>query len=239
MFVLFTDFGSQGPYLGQVRAVLHGANTGLPVVDACADAPGFDPRSSAYLLAALTAYYPEGSIWVAVVDPGVGTDRDGLILNAGGRWFVGPDNGLLSQVACRHPGSRVWRILWRPEWLSSSFHGRDWFAPVATHLATQGLPDAEPLPSRMLGHDWPADSASVIYVDHYGNLMTGLRAESVPADAQLDLGALPIKRADTFSSVSRGQVFWFINSMGLVEIAVNQGRADRLLGLGVGALVSW
>ncbi|HSO99948.1 MAG TPA: SAM-dependent chlorinase/fluorinase [Thioalkalivibrio sp.] len=240
MFVIFSDFGSQGPYLGQVRAVLHGAEPGVPVVDACCDAPSFDPRASAHLLAALGDHYPVGSVWTAVVDPGVGSDRHGLVLEAGGRWYVGPDNGLLSQVAGCHPDVRVWRILGRPERLSKSFHGRDWFAPVAARLARHDMTGMQLIAvSKMVGHDWVRDLSAIIYVDHYGNLMTGLRGETVPSDAELDLGSLPVKRAETFSSVPRGHAFWYINSMGLVEIAVNQGRAEALLGMGVGDAVTW
>jgi len=240
MFVIFSDFGSQGPYLGQVSAVLHGAAPGVPVVDACCDAPSFDPRASAYLLAALSDHYPVGSVLIAVVDPGVGSDRHGLVLEADGRWYVGPDNGLLSQVAARHLDVRVWRILRRPERPSMSFHGRDWFAPVAARLAEHDLTGMQDIPvSDMVGHDWEHDLPSIIYVDHYGNLMTGLRAETVPYDAQLVLGSVSVMRAETFSSVPNGQAFWYINSMGLVEIAVNQGRAEALIGMGVGDAVTW
>lgn len=240
MFVIFSDFGSEGPYLGQIRAVLHGAVPGIPVVDACCDAPSFNPRASAYLLAALADHYPVGSIWVCVVDPRVGSDRHGIVIEADGHWYVGPDNGLLSQVAVRHAQARAWRLLTRPKGLSMSFHGRDWFTPVAARLARHDLTGMQRIAvSELVGHDWRHDFPGIIYVDHYGNLMTGLRAQAVPSDAELDLGTLIVKRAATFSSVPCGEVFWYINSMGLVEIAVNQGRADVLLGVGVGDAVTW
>ncbi|WP_018953709.1 SAM hydrolase/SAM-dependent halogenase family protein [Thioalkalivibrio sulfidiphilus] len=235
MFILFTDFGIAGPYLGQVRAVLQVAAPARPVVDACADAPVFDARASAYLLASLVSFYPTDSIWLAVVDPGVGTERDGLILQADGRWFVGPDNGLLSRVASNAREVRLWRILWRPERLSSSFHGRDWFAPVAAELAQGRLPECIAMdPAGMQGYGWARDLAEVIYVDHYGNLVTGLRAEHLDRDALLLVGSLRIAYARTFARVPEGTAFWYENAFGLVEIAVNQGRADQRLGIGVG-----
>ncbi|MDJ0611876.1 MAG: SAM-dependent chlorinase/fluorinase, partial [Kiloniellales bacterium] len=91
MILLFTDFGLEGPYLGQVRSVLHREAPGVPVIDLVADAPAFDPRAAAYLLAALAPAFPAGSLFLAVVDPGVGSDRPALAIEAGGQWFVGPD----------------------------------------------------------------------------------------------------------------------------------------------------
>ncbi|ACL73377.1 SAM hydrolase/SAM-dependent halogenase family protein [Thioalkalivibrio sulfidiphilus] len=235
MFVLFTDFGIAGPYLGQVRAVLQAAYPARPVVDACADAPAFDARASAYLLASLVSFYPTDSIWLAVVDPGVGTERDGLILEADGRWFVGPDNGLLSRVANNAREVRLWRIQWRPEWLSSSFHGRDWFAPVAAGLAQGRLPECIAMdPAGMQGYGWVRDLAEVIYVDHYGNIMTGLRAEQLDKNTLLRVGSQRVANARTFGAVPAGAAFWYENAFGLVEIAVNQGRADLQLSVGVG-----
>lgn len=183
-------------------------------------------------------FYPADSIWLAVVDPGVGTERDGLILESDGRWFVGPDNGLLSRVANNAREVRLWRIQWRPEWLSSSFHGRDWFAPVAAELAQGRLPDCVEMdPAGMVGRYWARDHAAVIYVDHYGNLMTGLRAEDLDQRTLLVVGAQRVAYARTFATVPAGTAFWYENAFGLVEIAVNQGRADRQLCVGVGDVV--
>jgi S-adenosyl-L-methionine hydrolase (adenosine-forming) len=238
MFVLFTDFGPSGLYTGQMRAILHGKFPERPVLDACNDAPAFNPKASAHLLASLVPYYPAGAIWLAVVDPGVGTGRDGLILEADGRWFVGPDNGLLSQVMLRAREASCWRIRWRPPGMSASFHGRDWFAHVALQISLERLPDVEPVsPDALVGSDWPLDLAEVIHVDHYGNLMTGLRAEAMPAHGVLEVGGRRLRQARTFADVPRGEAFWYGNAMGLVEIAVNQGRADLTLGVGIGASV--
>ncbi|MBX6322432.1 MAG: SAM-dependent chlorinase/fluorinase, partial [Rhodospirillaceae bacterium] len=135
MIVLFTDFGLHGPYTGQVKAVLHGMAPGMPQIDLFADAPAGDPRASAYLLAAYATWFPAGTVFLCVVDPGVGGPRPAVIVEADGRWYVGPGNGLFEMVVRRAAIARRWDIAWRPERLSRSFHGRDLFAPVAAMLA--------------------------------------------------------------------------------------------------------
>src|SRR6266545_4808355 len=136
MIVLFTDFGADDLYVGQVKAaLLERAPAGTAIVDLLHSVPSFHPRAGAHLLAALQARFPAGTVFFAVIDPGVGTDRDAAVLQADGKWYVGPDNGLLSVVAARAATTQTWRIAWRPPALSASFHGRDLFAPVATDLA--------------------------------------------------------------------------------------------------------
>src|SRR3984957_10501008 len=114
MIVLFTDFGLDGPYTGQVMAVLHRDAPGAHVVSLFADAPSGKPQPSAYLLAAYAAWFPVGSIVLAVVDPGVGSERRAVIAEADGRLYVGPDNGLFDLVLRRAAESRCWEITWRP-----------------------------------------------------------------------------------------------------------------------------
>ncbi|HZD26702.1 MAG TPA: SAM-dependent chlorinase/fluorinase, partial [Alphaproteobacteria bacterium] len=136
MIVLFTDFGREGPYMGQMRAVLARRAPGVPVIDLIADVPAWDVRAGAYLLPAYAAEFPAGTVFLCVVDPGVGSARQPMALKADGRWYVGPDNGLFELVARRAAAARGWRIDWRPDRpLSASFHGRDLFAPVAADLA--------------------------------------------------------------------------------------------------------
>lgn len=116
MIVLFTDFGASGPYVGQMKAAIAVAAPGVPVIDLMHDAPAFRNKASAYLLAALLRELPDGAVVLGVVDPGVGhPDRRPAAARIGGRWFVGPDNGLFA-VAARHAGaSEWWEISWRPE----------------------------------------------------------------------------------------------------------------------------
>ncbi|HMB77078.1 MAG TPA: SAM-dependent chlorinase/fluorinase [Kiloniellaceae bacterium] len=241
MIVLFTDFGQ--PYVGQMHAVLQGAAPGVPVVELCTDLPAWNRRAAAYLLPAFAAAFPTGSVFLAVVDPGVGSARAALALRAEGRWFVGPDNGLLGLVARRAGAPACWEVTWRPERLSASFHGRDLFAPVAARLAggatalpaELGRPIAFP---QGADADWPDDLAEVVYVDGFGNVVTGLRAACLPDAAQLAAGGRLFPRARTFSDLAPGAAFWYENANGLAEIAVNRGRAADILELAVGDGVS-
>jgi S-adenosylmethionine hydrolase len=208
------------------------------VINLLADAPRGDPRRASYLLAALAHDLPPGCVVVAVVDPGVGTARDGLIVEAGGRLYVGPDNGLLSRVVDQAPDSEVWRIDWQPPRLSNTFHGRDLFAPVAGMLSTgQAVPRSELRRTDMVGVDWPGQLPEVLYIDRFGNAMTGLRADTVEAGAQLQVAGNLVSGAATYGDVRPGAALWYANSCGLIEIAVNQGTAAEQFGLTVGVEV--
>jgi S-adenosylmethionine hydrolase len=239
MIVLFTDFGLAGPYTGQVNAVLQETAPGVPVIQLFADAPAGQPKPAAYLLAAYAQWFAAGTVLLCVVDPEVGSARRGLIAEAAGRLYVGPDNGLFELVLRRAGNPRCWDISWRPPVLSASFHGRDLFAPVAGRLARGEPPAALASPAVPRGYPaWPDNLAEIIYIDHYGNALTGLRGETLPPNARLAAaGGHSVAHAETFSSVPSGAVFWYVNSNGLVEIAVNSGRADRALGLAVGSEV--
>jgi len=235
MIVLFTDFGVAGPYMGQMRAVLARAAPGVPVIDLFSNAPAFNAKASAYLLAAYCTEFTPGTVFLCVVDPGVGGPRAAIALEADGRWYVAPDNGLLSVAARRAAVARWWRITWRPANLSASFHGRDLFAPVAARLALgQSLP-GEPDDGRdKIGGDWPDELAEIIYIDHYGNAMTGFRAANLGPGARLTVGGTGLARAHTFSDVPEGAAFWYENTNGLAEIAVNGASAEKALGLSIG-----
>ncbi|MDH5784618.1 MAG: SAM-dependent chlorinase/fluorinase [Chromatiales bacterium] len=229
MIVLFTDFGLSGPYVGQLKAVLYKRAPGLPVIDLFADAPVHNIRANAYLLAAYSEGLTEGTVFLGVVDPGVGSQqRQPVALKADGRWFVGPDNGLFDIVCRRAERAELWRIDWRPERLSSSFHGRDLFAPVAAMIA---MGDLSALTAITPAYDrlgqWPEELSEIIYIDHFGNLLTGIRAASMQLDACLYYRAKPIPWVNTFSDVPTGTPLCYENSNGLLEIAVNQGRADE------------
>ena len=235
MIALFTDFGLHGPYTGQMKAVIAEMAPGAAVIDLFADAPAGNPKASAYLLAAYAAWFPERTIFLCVVDPGVGGGRPAIVLEADRRHYVGPGNGLFELVRRRALKAQTFEIAWRPERISASFHGRDLFAPVAAMLAR-----GDPLPGRLCDEgavcrpDWPDDLAEIVYVDHYGNAMTGLRAAALPSDARLIAAGRELKRARTFSDRPPGTAFWYENSNGLAEIAVNSGRADSELGLSIG-----
>lgn len=234
MIVLFTDFGFNGPYLGQMKAVIWQQSPQIPIIDLFADAPVHNPRASAYLLASYVENFPAGTVFVAVVDPGVGsTQRQPAIIRADRRWFVGPDNGLFNVIATRAAAVEAWHVHWQPQNLSASFHGRDLFAPLAVQLACGKQPSAGMLAAMVL-EKWPADLNEVIYVDNFGNLITGIRAVTLADDATLRIGDVQVPRVRTFSDVPVGKPLCYENANGLMEIAVNQGRADRLFSAAIG-----
>jgi S-adenosylmethionine hydrolase len=239
MIVLFTDFGLEGPYTGQVKAVLYRTAPAVPVVDLFADAPAGRPKPAAYLLATYGSWFPAGTVLLAVIDPGVGTQRAALIVEAEGRWYVGPDNGLFELVIRRAATARTWEIPRPPRPLSASFHGRDLFAPVAARIAGVELPSDMPRQAHIGRHvDWPDDLPEIVYIDRYGNAMTGLRAALLPAGGRLTVSGHALRRARTFADVPTGDAFWYENSNGLAEIAVNGGRASEALGLTIGSPVA-
>jgi len=237
LLYLFTDFGWSGPYVGEMKAVLAREAPVARLIDLMHDAPAFNPVASAYLLAALSRRFVAGDICLGVVDPGVGDEtRRVLIVEADGVYFVGPDNGLFALLAQRAGQVRCHEVSWRPQILSASFHGRDVFAPVAASLQSGRSIDAHSIPvDSLIGFDYPDQLAEVIYVDHYGNAVTGLRADHYPGQAGLSFNGHRYPHAETFSKVAPGEIFWYGNSMGLIEIAVNQGSACELLALSVGS----
>jgi S-adenosylmethionine hydrolase len=234
MIVLFTDFGFNGPYLGQMKAVIWQQAPQLPIIDLFADAPAYNPRAGAWLLASYAEAFPAGTVFLAVVDPGVGSAaRRPAIVRADGRWYVGPDNGLFNVVAGRAAELDAWHVGWQPERLSASFHGRDLFAPLAARLALGVMPEAGVL-ERYDSEIWSGELFEVIYVDHFGNLITGVRAAALDSHTSLRVGDIAVPRARTFSDVPPGAPLCYENANGLLEIALNQGRADDFFGAGIG-----
>ena len=238
MIILFTDFGLEDPYLGQMQAVLWRDAPAVAQINLFANAPNFDPHAGAYLLAAYCDEFPPGTVFLSIVDPGVGGERRPCVVRADGRWFVGPDNGLFNVIAMRSQALEWWDIDWRPARLSASFHGRDLFAPVAARIARgEDVPGVTVDPAERILPGWPPELAQVVYIDHYGNAMTGIRAASLQGEVELEVGKHRLRRAETFSSVAAGEAFWYENANGLVEIAVNQGHAATRLGLSLGERV--
>ena len=206
LLTLTTDFG-EGAYVGQVKGVILSLFPGTRIVDVThAVAPG-DVREAAYLLEAVVPAFPEGSVHLAVVDPGVGTERKALALRFADRIVVAPDNGILTAFLPRATEVReiTERSLFLPE-ISPTFHGRDIFAPVAAHLAN-GLeltrvgppPTGEPV---VLGDlRSTGEEGVVLHVDRFGNLITSFPAEFLLDSPEATLsgpGAVVTARAETY-----------------------------------------
>lgn len=236
---LLTDFGT-GPYVGQMRLRLAAMAPATPVVSLVDDLPAFRPDLAAGLLPGLLRGMPGGTVYLCVVDPGVGGERAILIAHAGRDWVLAPDNGLLLPWLRQRPAALVRRLDWRPPCPSASFHGRDIFAPVAAALVRGRLPAATPVPvASLVGAGQTAERAMICYVDRYGNLITGLAAAGRDLAQPLRAAGCTLFGARTFCAVPPGTVFWYCNAFGLVEIAVNQGSAAARLGLGPGDPVAF
>jgi S-adenosylmethionine hydrolase len=234
MIVLFTDFGLEGPYIGQVRAVLQQQAPGIAVIPLFSDLPPFDVQGAACLLPAYVKEFPPGTVFLCVVDPGVGSARPGVVVQADERWYVGPNEGLFALLARQSQRLACWQLP-KPVGVSASFHGRDVFAPVAATLALGGEVPGEAIAASCLEQpDWPNALFRVIYIDRFGNAMTGVPASTLGQGMQLVVNGRSLKMARTFADVASGEAFWYANANGLVEFAVNQGRADKVLGLQTG-----
>jgi S-adenosylmethionine hydrolase len=221
-----------------VQARLYQQAPGVAVISLFCDLAPYDVQAAAYLLPAYSAGFPPATVFLCVVDPGVGSARPGVVVKADGRWYVGPNEGLFALLARRAAQLECWQLP-DPVGVSSSFHGRDVFAPAAALLATGTALDAEAVPVTCLEQpDWPDDLFRVCYIDRFGNAITGVRASMVYASRLLSVNGHSLKSAQTFSDVGAGEAFWYANSNGLLELAVNRGRADQVLGIGVGTVIS-
>ncbi|MBI2368991.1 MAG: SAM-dependent chlorinase/fluorinase [Deltaproteobacteria bacterium] len=250
LVTLLTDFGAREGYVGAMKGVLLSLNPRLRVVDLSHDVPAHDVGAGALLLAQCYPFFPAGTIHVAVVDPGVGGPRRGLLVQAAGQFFVGPDNGLFTLVYDREARARV-RALTRPAYfrhpVSSTFHGRDVFAPVAAHLSL-GVPPTRLGPAVVdpvrLPWSRPVPGPSgvrgtVIHVDRFGNLITNIGQESCGGRevAGVVLGGRRVRVHRTYDDVRPGELLALWGSSGLLEISVSRGRADRRLRARVGTRV--
>lgn len=232
MILLFTDFGVQGPYVGQMHATLNELAPATSVIDLMHDAPAFNPHASSYLLASLAPRFAIGSVCIAVVDPGVGSQRRAVAVRADQRWFVGPDNGLFAVLPQLFEQIEYYEITWRPEHPSHSFHGRDIFAPVGAAIisgAVSGMLSRIPaIPAS------PPDLAEVIYIDGFGNAMTGLPADSLSPSEGLIVNGQGFRPANTFSDHPAGTAIWYTNSNGLIELSITNGNAADTCHLSIG-----
>ena len=240
IFTLLTDFGLRDPYVGQMKGVLLSHCPFARIVDLTHNVPAQDIGVGAFFLKKSWRYFPEGTIHLAVVDPGVGTERAVVVLRRDEHLFLGPDNGLLSGVA---EGGEVFRIRDDVEIsssLSNTFHGRDLFAPVAGMLAN-GKPPEE-LGEPMLAEDLvvcplhePTTGENeeivgeVLFADHFGNLVTNLEVETLPAASKIFFKGSEVPLVRTYGEGESGKQCALVNSFGVIELAVPMGSAADIL----------
>jgi len=259
LITLTTDFGQDDGYVGAMKGAMLSIAPTARVVDLTHGIRPQDVRSGAYALWQAVPYWPAATVHVAVVDPGVGTNRRGLAIAAGGQLLVGPDNGLLAWAAQRlGAGDLVGDVLrigehgqavaleapafWRPA-PSSSFHGRDVFGPVAAHLAAGlALHQLGPMVSTIIAMPWPRPEVvdggwmvEVVHVDRFGNLVTALSRDLLAGrDVVVRVGDRWIAGLSPHYQQD-GELIALIGSEGLLEVAAPNGSAASTSGLGVGA----
>lgn len=242
VITLLTDFGTADSYVAEMKAVLLSRAPNTTIVDISHQVSPGDIRAGQYLLGRAWKHFPPGTIHLAIVDPGVGTERRAIAAESGGHRFVAPDNGLLSFL----PRDACFVSLPIPPEAAATFHGRDLFAPAAAALvhgvALESLgttitdPYHSPLPTPR--SDGLTVVGEVIYVDRFGTLVSNIPGNGVQRGVRIrvegtDVGSL----SRTFRDVARGALVSFVGSGGTVEIAVRDGSAARMLGVGVGAEV--
>ncbi|MDD3041597.1 MAG: S-adenosyl-l-methionine hydroxide adenosyltransferase family protein [Methanosarcinaceae archaeon] len=258
VITLTTDFGDPSLYPAAMKAVIFGLNPEVQIVDLTHSVPRAGIREGAFALYFLTPYFPPQTVHVAVIDPGVGTSRRPLAIKAGSfgkeQFFVGPDNGLLIPAARRIGAGlmEVYEITNRALMLpgiSSTFHGRDIFAPVGANLS-KGFPvekvgpkisDFTDLDFGNFGIDGKFIFGEVLFVDSFGNVITNIPGEVVLElsgfGAELEVNGRPLPFVRTYGLVESGETLALIGSHGFLEFAVNLGDAAQDLGLKNGAQV--
>ncbi len=246
IITLLTDFGLTDPFVAEMKAVIFSINENAQIVDISHQVNKFDISMGAFLLNEAVEYFPDGAIHVAVVDPGVGSDRRGIAVETERAVFVGPDNGLMIPAARTQKILHVYeltnRSLMRKE-ISATFHGRDIFAPVAAHLATGKLPSDcgpelreyvdSPFPSAKLeGKYW---ISNVVHVDGFGNIVTNLSRNllknSLSEKISLYVGdrQFSVRFVKTYSDLRVGEVGALFGSHGFLEIACREKSAAARL----------
>jgi S-adenosylmethionine hydrolase len=254
LLTLTTDFGEQSPYVAAMKGVILGVNPDARLIDLGHQIPPQHLRHAAHFLTVAVPCFPPGTLHVVVVDPGVGSDRAVLYVEVGGQRLLVPDNGCWTWLARTEAVARVVRVseprYWRHP-VSATFHGRDVFAPVAGRLSL-GLDPAALGPPvtdwvRLPDPAWRAGpgelTGEVLFVDSFGNLITTIPAAALPADVTM-VSAAPadsrprrLPRVHTYAEAAPGQLVLLVSSSELLELAVAQGSAARLLGVQAGAAV--
>jgi S-adenosylmethionine hydrolase len=247
IITLTTDFGERDPYVGMMKGVILSINPHARIVDITHGISAGSILEGSTIIKEAYRYFPLGSAHVGVIDPGVGGERRPIAVASKGHLFVGPDNGLFWPVIAEDPLAHVIHLTEKRYWMdtiSSTFHGRDIFAPVAGHLSEgidlflmgQKIDDPVSLTYPVVGREEDLLVGEVIRVDHFGNLITNITAEDLAeflssGGLSVAIGGLVLEGIHTtYSEVSEGKPLALIGSSSLLEIAVNRGSARADLG---------
>jgi S-adenosyl-L-methionine hydrolase (adenosine-forming) len=251
LIALLTDFGTRDAYVGVMKGVILGIAPTARLVDLSHEVPPQDVRTGAFQLLTSYRYFPKGTVFLSVVDPGVGSSRRALAVRIGDHYFVCPDNGLLTPLLAREPVLEAVAIespQHRLAQVSATFHGRDLFAPAAAYLAEELAIEAlgpSVAPENLVRLDWPEPrqhegtwQAEVVYADRFGNLVTNLPAAALEGSWHAKVGPSeigPVRR--TYADVALGMPLAYVGSSGFLELAIRGGSALERLKAGVGAQV--
>ena len=237
IITLTTDFGNDDNYVSCMKGVILSINPYVNIVDNTHNLDSFDVEKAAFNIFNMYGYYPAGTIHVAVVDPGVGSRRRSIIVSADEYYFVGPDNGIFGYIIekCRHviiySATNDDYYLPQP---SSTFHGRDIFAPVASHLSLGITPDKfgrRISNYKKLNFIKPSVknnkmTGKIIYRDKFGNLVTNIESHHAGKILNIKIDNIVIPRlSKTYSDVKKGEFLALIGSSGFLEISINRGSA--------------
>lgn len=253
LITLLTDFGTRDAFVGIMKGVILSIAPTVHIIDLSHDVPPQEILTGALILRSAVPFFPPGTIHVAVVDPGVGSQRRAVVVQTRDAFFVGPDNGLLSLAA---PPESVVRVIhltntayFLPR-LSHTFHGRDVFAPVAAHLSRgvslevlgPTIPAIEELALPIIERTETQLIGSVTAIDHFGNLITNItEADLLPFPREtlwVSIGPVQIQGlVATYAAVSPDTVAALMNSWGVLEIAVRNGSAAQRLNTSIGTAV--
>lgn len=239
-----TDFGTRDHYVGAMKGVILGTTPTASIVDISHEIPAFNIAEGAFTIAQTYADFPSGSIHLVVVDPGVGSTRRAMVAASDGHMFVGPDNGVLSQVFEREDRWIVREIDSQLglDQISTTFHGRDLFAPVAARLASGlGFDQVGPLvddPVRLPATIPSGGVGRVIHIDRFGNIVTSFRRADVGNSDGLRVGNLIVRNwARSYADAPGAGAFLIVGSSGYVEVSVNCGSAAEAARIAAGAEV--
>ena len=260
--VLMTDFGTTDNFVGIMKGVIYTISPDVEIIDLLHDIQPQNFKQASFLLSVSVDFFPKGTIFLSIVDPGVGTARNAIVVQTEKYTFIAPDNGLLTYVLHKHKPIAIYSILnkkYQLDYISATFHGRDIFAPVASHIANGvdinligerispisliALPEPQCFIDSQ--HIWHGE---IIHIDRFGNIVTSLKADTLGIKTVefpkqdlkwiIESANLKIKYlSQTFSDVDLGHYLAYIGSYGYIEIGIRDGNASLKSGLMIGQSV--
>jgi S-adenosyl-L-methionine hydrolase (adenosine-forming) len=249
MITLTTDFGLRDPYVAEMKGAILTINSKATLIDITHDVEKFNIRMGAFMLASAAPYFPKGTIHLAVVDPGVGTERRAIVIQTKRGFLVGPDNGVLMLAAQTQSIECIYELsnpnLMLPQ-TSNTFHGRDIFAPAVAHLdrGIQPRDFGSEIKDPVFPHFSEVKQISgilngeILYIDGFGNVIFNIKEKNMPNSQVISIKlpqvSLKLKFCKTYGEAPTGEPIVLVGSHGFIELALNQGSAAEKFHLKVG-----